>query len=71
MVLLILLVLALFVVQTMLPPSFRYMAGPDAGKKLALALGPRDDPPPQTVMGGRAARALANLQEALPLLDRI
>jgi uncharacterized MAPEG superfamily protein len=67
MVLIILLVLALFVLQTLLPASFRYMGGPDAGKKLALALGPRDNPPPQGVVGARAERALANMQEALPV----
>lgn len=67
MLLLILLVLALFVVQTLLPASFRYMRGPDAGRKLAQALGPRDDPPPQSVIGGRAERALANMQEAMPV----
>ena len=67
MVLIILLVLALFVLQTLLPASFRYMSGPDMGRKLALALGPRDNPPPQSVMGGRAERALANLHEALPV----
>ena len=66
MVLLILLVLAVFVLQTLLPASFRYM-GRDAGRQLAAALGPRDDPPPQSRMGGRAERALANMQEALPV----
>ncbi len=66
MVLLILLVLALFVFQTLLPASFRYM-GREAGRPLSVALGPRDDPPPQGRMGGRAARALANMQEALPV----
>ena len=67
MVLIILLVLALFVLQTLLPAGFRYMAGPDAGRKFLLALGPRDNPPAQTVAGGRAERALANMQEALPV----
>ena len=67
MVLIILLVLALFVLQTLLPACFRYMVGPDAGSKLWLALGPRDNPPPQTTLGGRAERALANTQEALPV----
>jgi uncharacterized MAPEG superfamily protein len=67
MVLLILLVLALFVMQTLLPACFRYMGGGDVGRKLALALGPRDNPPPQSVVGARAERALANLQEALPV----
>src|SRR5688572_10045074 len=66
MVLLILLVLALFVFQTLLPASFRCM-GRDPARPLSVALGPRDDPPPQSRMGGRAARALANMQEALPV----
>jgi len=66
MVLLILLVLALFVIQTLLPASFRYM-GKDAGSNLVVALGPRDEPPPQSRVGGRAERALANMQEALPI----
>ncbi len=66
MVLLILLVLALFVLQTLLPASFRYL-GRDPGRPLSVALGPRDDPPPQSRMGGRAERALANMQEALPV----
>ena len=67
MVLVILLVLALFVVQTLLPMRFRYLQVKGMGQKLAQSLGPRDDPPPQTKMGGRAERALANLQEALPV----
>jgi uncharacterized MAPEG superfamily protein len=67
MVLIILLVLALFVLQTLLPGSFRYMSVPGAGKKLSLALGPRDNPPPQTTVGGRAERALVNMHEALPV----
>jgi uncharacterized MAPEG superfamily protein len=67
MVLVILLVLALFVVQTLLPASFRYMGGGDVGKKLSVALGPRDNPPPQSTVGARAERALANMQEALPV----
>jgi uncharacterized MAPEG superfamily protein len=67
MVPLILLVLALFVLQTLLPACFRYMSGPEAGKKLLSALGPRDNPPPQTQAGGRAERALANMHEALPV----
>jgi uncharacterized MAPEG superfamily protein len=67
MVLIVLLVLALFVLQTLLPACFRYMSGPEVGRKLALALGPRDNPPPQTVVGGRAERALTNMQEALPV----
>jgi uncharacterized MAPEG superfamily protein len=67
MVLIVLLVLALFVVQTLLPASFRYMGGGDTGRKLAAALGPRDNPPPQSPVGARAERALSNMQEALPV----
>lgn len=66
MVLLILLVLALFVFQTLLPAGFRYM-GRDGGRQLGTALGPRDDQPPPSRTGGRAERALANMQEALPV----
>jgi uncharacterized MAPEG superfamily protein len=32
-----------------------------------VALGPRDDPPPQSAVGHRAERALRNLSEALPV----
>lgn len=67
MVLIVLLVLALFVVQTLLPASFRFLSGGDTGGKLATALGPRDQPPPQSVIGARAERALANMLEALPV----
>jgi len=67
MVLLILLVLALFVVQTLLPGRFREPS-PDGGKgKLVENLGNRDHVRPLTVVGERAARALANMQEALPV----
>jgi uncharacterized MAPEG superfamily protein len=67
MVLIVLLVLALFVLQTLLPATFRFMAGGEIGPKLAAALGPRDNPPPQSVVGARAERALANMHEALPV----
>ena len=68
MILIVLLVLALFVVQTLLPNRFREPAPPsEAGGLAASPLGPRDHPPPLTVVGGRAARALANMQEALPV----
>ena len=61
-------VLVLFVVQTLLGPTFRYLlAGPGVGERLGVALGPRDAAPPPTVWSGRADRALANLQEALPV----
>ena len=67
MVLLILLVLALFVLQTLLPNRFRERPAAGGGSRLAEALGPRDDQPPLTRLGGRAERALANMQEALPV----
>jgi uncharacterized MAPEG superfamily protein len=66
MVLLILLVLALFVLQTLLPNRFRDRPA-SAGGTMAEALGPRDDQPPLTRIGGRAERALANMHEALPV----
>jgi uncharacterized MAPEG superfamily protein len=67
MILIVLLVLALFVLQTLLPNRLREPAAAGASDTLAVALGPRDNPRPYTVMGGRAARALANMQEALPV----
>lgn len=67
MVLLILLVLALFVIQTLLPNRFREPTPAGSDSKLAEALGPRDDQPPLTRIGGRAQRALANMHEALPV----
>ena len=67
MVLLILLVLALFVLQTLLPGRFREPF-PEGGKgKLVENLGNRDHMRPLTVVGERAARALANMHEALPV----
>jgi uncharacterized MAPEG superfamily protein len=67
MVLLVLLVLALFVMQTLLPGRFREPA-PDGIKGIvAENLGNRDHMRPLTVAGQRAARALANMQEALPV----
>jgi len=65
---LILAVLALFVLQTILPASFRYLlAGPGTARRLHIALGPRDTQPPMPPIGARAERALGNLQEALPV----
>jgi uncharacterized MAPEG superfamily protein len=67
MVLVILLVLALFVLQTLLPGRFREPS-PEGGKgKLVENLGNRDHMRPLTVVGERATRALANLQEAMPV----
>jgi len=67
MVLIILLVLALFVVQTLLPGRFREPAPGGAKSKLVEDLGNRDTIRPLTVTGNRAARALANMHEALPV----
>ena len=67
MILVVLLVLALFVLQTLLPGRFREPAAPGAPNKLVENLGPRDQMRPLTLVGQRAARALANIQEALPV----
>jgi uncharacterized MAPEG superfamily protein len=67
MVLLVLLVLALFVLQTLLPGRFREPAPEGAKGALAENLGNRDHVRPLTVVGQRAARALANMHEALPV----
>jgi len=67
MVLIVLLVLALFVLQTLLPGRFREPS-PEGGKgKLIENLGNRDHVRPLTVVGERATRALANMHEALPV----
>ena len=63
-------VLVLWVCQTMIPPVLRLLFNPDApsaADALKLGLGPRDRLPRETVMGGRARRAQANLMEALPV----
>jgi uncharacterized MAPEG superfamily protein len=67
MVLLILLVLALFVIQTLLPGRFREPPPPGTQGKLAENLGNRDHMRPLTIVGQRASRALANMHEALPV----
>lgn len=68
MILIVLLVLALFVVQTVLPNRFREPARADASRGIGESdLGPRDHQRPLTMTGGRAARALANMHEALPV----
>src|SRR5688572_32860132 len=66
MVLLILAVLVLFIIHTLLPARFREPP-PSGESSWKYRLGPRDEPRSFTVIGGRAARALANLQEALPV----
>ena len=67
MVLAILLVLALFVLQTLLPGRFREPVAPGGQSRLAENLGNRDHMRPLTVIGERATRALANMHEALPV----
>jgi uncharacterized MAPEG superfamily protein len=67
MVLVILLVLALFVLQTLLPARLREPPAPGGPGTLAEAFGNRDHQRPHTLVGRRALRALANLQEALPV----
>jgi uncharacterized MAPEG superfamily protein len=65
---LILFVLGLFVIQTLLPASFRYLfSGPGTGSRLKIALGARDTQPPLSTMGARVERALTNMHEALPV----
>lgn len=68
MILIVLLVLALFVLQTLLPNRFREPAPAGATGNLSESpLGPRDHQRPFTVVGNRATRALANMHEALPV----
>jgi uncharacterized MAPEG superfamily protein len=67
MLTLLLLVLALFVLQTLLPGRFRETPAPGQPGKLAENLGNRDHMRPLTVIGLRATRALANMQEAMPV----
>ena len=67
MVLLVLLVLALFVIQTLLPGRFREPKADGTQGKLMENLGNRDTQRPLTVIGQRASRALANMHEALPV----
>jgi len=67
MVLVVLLVLAVFVVQTLLPGRFREPPPQGTKDTLVESLGNRDHQRPLTVVGGRAERALANMHEALPV----
>lgn len=61
----ILIVLALFILQTYLAPSLRYATG---GKKSIIAgMGGRDQTPADSVAGGRLARSVGNMKEALPI----
>lgn len=65
--LVILLVLALFVLQTVLPGRFREPVAPGGPSELAEDMGNRDHLRPLTVIGQRAARALNNMHEAMPV----
>jgi uncharacterized MAPEG superfamily protein len=67
MVLLVLLVLAVFVMQTLIPGRFREPAQDGTRAKLVENLGNRDHVRPLTVVGQRARRALDNMHEALPV----
>jgi len=60
---LILLTLALYFVQVLLPPAFDYVFQ----GKFMQGMGSRDNPPPATVQGARARRALTNLTENMIL----
>ena len=55
--------LGIFFVQTLLPPAFRYILGPNAN--LLATLGSRDNPPETSVLGARSERALRNTIEGL------
>jgi uncharacterized MAPEG superfamily protein len=55
--------LGLYLLQTLLGPVTRWLFG--SGNHFMEALGPRDNPPPQTTLGARFERALQNMQEAL------
>jgi uncharacterized MAPEG superfamily protein len=67
MVLVVLLVLALFFLQTLLPTRFREPPAPGGQSARAEALGNRDQQRPHTIVGRRTVRALANMHEALPV----
>ncbi len=57
--------LAIYLVQTFLPPAFRYFLGPNSD--MMAPMGPRDNPPETSIAGARSERAHANMQEALLL----
>lgn len=51
-------VLGLFVLQTLLPATIRYLlVGAGTGARLKIALSSRDSQPPLSAVGGRAERA--------------
>ena len=56
------LALGLYIVQTLLPPLFRYVLRADP--QILATLGPRDEPPSTSVYGERSERALRNAGEA-------
>ena len=59
-------VLGLWFLQTLLATSIQYLGDPSKwSANLAIALRARDVPPPMPVMGARAQRAQANLQESM------
>ena len=59
-------VLVLFIVQTFLPPAIQYLgADGSLASRAAVALGPRDAPPPMPAMAERAQRALRSMMEAM------
>ena len=67
MVTVVLLVLALFVLQTLLPGRYREAPASGTEPTLVEKLGNRDHMRPLALTGQRAARALANMHEALPV----
>ena len=67
MILLVLLVLVLFVFQTLLPGRFREAPAPGGPGPLTENLSNRDHVRPLTLVGQRAQRALVNMHEALPV----
>ncbi|MEL6980544.1 MAG: MAPEG family protein [Pseudomonadota bacterium] len=66
---LILLTTLLCLLQTFLPPLFRYYLRPDP--KIGAALGNRDAPVEASVYAGRAERALRNMMEAMLLFTPV
>ncbi len=55
--------LALYLVQSFLPPAFRYYLRADP--RPMDTMGARDNPPDTSVQGARSERALSNMAEAL------
>lgn len=60
-------VLALYVLQVLLPAALRALQAPDPAAARADHLRGKDNPPPLSKHGARAQRALNNLQESLPV----